>query len=110
MKVEDINTNERGTQYLNDDLIYFMYTDPAFYRKKFFPFIIHIRDNIKKADHKILMNKLQDLVKDACIMYKYKFNIEDRMKHLFTLQDVSDIANTLFNEIKTDIANGHYHP
>lgn len=105
MKIQDLfeQTNFEDAD-LKDDLLFFMYSDDKFYRRKLFPVIHDFREK-EKNNQACKDTFFRQCVDEACRYYCKKFDIKDNEKSVFTDVDRDEVARKIFGQEKQELDN-----
>ena len=90
-----------------DDAVVFMRNDPVFYRKKYFPTISNMADNVrggKEIDRSVLGSMVDSGINSYC----KKFNIGRGPADVFTNEDRTSIIEKICSEELVEIEKGSY--
>lgn len=96
-------------QDLRDDLVFYMRSDPVFYRKAYYPAMCELDDAIDSG-RKTGPGMLKKMVELAAYNYVKKFGIKETVDDVFTKEDLSEVINHIYNEESEKCRKGDYRP
>jgi len=79
-----------------EDLYIFMKNDPLFYRKQYFPVVDVIADKYKENNEIDYKTKIKPVIENGLGIYIKKFNLDERLKDIFSEQDVDKVIDKIF--------------
>ncbi len=109
MKINDIDKQLEKLKDIDfvDDLKFFVYNDPRFYRRMIYPKIYELKSKLKsggKCDETMFMPCIERAIPAYC----NKFKITQDPNKIFNPEEVKDLAVRMFHEEKQNINNGVY--
>lgn len=108
MRINEIEDLDNSLTYdLVDDIIVYMRNDPMFYRKSFFPTMIHMK-KLYKTKKDLDPSLLLPLINKAKTEYCKKFNILKKPDDLLDKVELDDLVKRLYTEELENIKNGNY--
>jgi len=93
---------------VTEDVIVFMRNDPIFYRRKYYPAVMRLKDTCKKKQ-KIDASKMFGAAVDSAMnTYCKKFQVGKNAAKVFDMQDRQNIINKIYTEEMANIQQGKY--
>lgn len=93
---------------VTEDVIVFMKNDPMFYRKKYFPAIMQMKDDCKRNKKVDAEKLLGPAVDSAMNTYCKKFQVGKNASRVFDMQDRTSIISKIYSEEMENIQQGRY--
>ena len=111
MKINEFDNNPVDAKIpfdVAEDCSVFMRNDPMFYRRKYYPALMQLKDEYKKSK-KIDPEKIFGSVVDSGIQtYNKKFKLAKRPSDVFGMDDRKNIINKIYTEELKNIKDGKY--
>ena len=91
-----------------DDAVVFMRNDPMFYRRKYYPAVMQLKDQLKR-NKRIDAEKIFGAAVDSGMnTYCKKFNLGKTVSGVFSMEDRSKMIEKICAEETDNITRGEY--
>tara|TARA_B110000503_G_scaffold137778_1_gene222628 strand:+ start:146 stop:481 length:336 start_codon:yes stop_codon:yes gene_type:complete len=91
-----------------DDIAIYMRNDPAFYRKKFFPVVMRMKDMHDKGKSIDPEIEFSTMINHAIESYCRTFDLGKRPEELIDDAERKELVQKIYSEEMTQIRNGAY--
>lgn len=91
-----------------DDAVIFMRNDPIFYRKKYYPALMQLKDCVKNNKRVDAEKLFGGVVDSGMNTYCKKFNLGKTMSNVFSIADRTKMLEQICSEEIVNVKRGEY--
>jgi len=108
--VEFFNQTEKEGLPFNvvEDVVVFMRNNPSFYRKHYYPAVLHLKELFDKKQKVNPAKLFSSIIERAAYNYCKEYNVGKRPEELLSDEEKKELIQTIYDEELKNIREGVY--